>query len=45
MAQYDLAIEGGRIVDGSDAAPVHADLAIRDGLVAGAQPGRMLRNR
>lgn len=45
MAHYDLVIKGGHLVDGSGAAPVHADLAIKDGLVAaiGSDLGKAAR--
>ncbi len=33
-AAYDLVIKGGRIVDGSGAAPYFADLAVKDGVIA-----------
>ncbi len=33
-AQYDLVIRGGNVVDGSGAAAVTADVAIRDGVIA-----------
>jgi len=31
---YDLIIRGGRVVDGSGAAPRTADIAVQDGLIA-----------
>ena len=34
MAQYDLIIRGGTIHDGTGAAPLAADIAIKDGLIA-----------
>ncbi|MEP2550740.1 MAG: hypothetical protein ABJH26_05540, partial [Marinomonas sp.] len=34
MAQYDLVIRGGTIVDGTGAPPVKADLAVNSGKVA-----------
>ncbi|MGE3771921.1 MAG: amidohydrolase family protein, partial [Gammaproteobacteria bacterium] len=45
MAHYDLVIKGGCLVDGSGSAPVRADLAIKDGLVAaiGAGLGKTAR--
>ena len=45
MAQFDTLIRGGRIVDGSGAAPFVADIAIKDGLIAavGKAPGQAER--
>ena len=34
MAQYDTLIKGGCVVDGSGAAPIVADVAIKDGCIA-----------
>jgi N-acyl-D-aspartate/D-glutamate deacylase len=34
MADFDLVIRGGTVVDGTGAAPVTADVAVRDGLIA-----------
>ena len=36
---FDLKIAGGRIVDGSGAAPFIGDVAIKDGLIAAVRPG------
>ena len=38
QSQYDLVIEGGRIVDGTGAAWFHGDLGIRDGRIAAHRP-------
>ncbi|MSR14071.1 MAG: D-aminoacylase [Gammaproteobacteria bacterium] len=45
MAQFDTLIRGGRLVDGSGAAPFVADIAIKDGVIAaiGKAPGSASR--
>jgi N-acyl-D-aspartate/D-glutamate deacylase len=38
MADYDLVLRGGTVVDGTGAAPFVADVAVRDGLIAAVGP-------
>ncbi|MFJ4650319.1 amidohydrolase family protein [Nocardia sp. NPDC088792] len=39
MTEYDVVIRGGMVFDGSGAAPVAADVGVRDGKVAAIAPG------
>jgi N-acyl-D-aspartate/D-glutamate deacylase len=39
MADFDLVIRGGTVFDGTGAAPIAADVGIRDGQVAAVAPG------
>jgi N-acyl-D-aspartate/D-glutamate deacylase len=45
MWDFDLVIAGGRVVDGSGASAIEADLAIKDGLIAEIGPGLASRAR
>ena len=39
MASFELVIRGGTVFDGTGAAPITADVGIRDGKVAAVAPG------
>ena len=40
MAEHDLVIRGGTVVDGTGAAPPRADVAVDDGVIAAVGAGR-----